>query len=121
MRGKKRRTLTPFLAFCTSLLPVSLLALGSCDVDLGPRVPPTASSFGNIVFREACQRVTFSNEIAQGEAGSDVSGNQARVLCQGTAAPTGAAPSLQALFAQRQNIIGGVDTGVPVDLSLIHI
>ena len=116
MRGKKRRTLTPFLAFCTSLLPVSLLALGSCDVDLGPRVPPTASSFGNIVFREACQRVTFSNEIAQGEAGSDVSGNQARVICQGAAAPVGAAPSLQALFAQRQNIIGGVDTGVPVDL-----
>lgn len=88
------------------------LAASGCDVDLGERTPPPAASFGTIVFREACQRVTYSAEIAAG-SGIDVSGTQSRAICTGTTAPDGADPTVRALFSQRDNVITGTDRGVP--------
>ncbi|MFT3754960.1 MAG: hypothetical protein QM769_03270 [Pseudoxanthomonas sp.] len=96
-----------FLGVVTTLLP-------ACDVDLGQRVAPSGS-FGNIVFREACQRVTYSAEI-DGKQPIEVSGAQSRVLCSGQAAPDSASPTVKALFQQRANVVAGVDTGVPVEL-----
>lgn len=94
------------------------LCLPACDVDLGARQPLQGASFGAIVFREACQRVTYSAELAERTAAEehplDVSGSGSRALCRGAVAPgSNAAPTVQALFSQRENIILGVDTGLP--------
>lgn len=91
-------------------------ALGpACETDLGERTPASSSTFGAIVFREACQRVTYSAELAAGQS-VDVSGAKAFGLCSGQTAPPDASPVIKALFQERANIIAGVDTGVPVPL-----
>ncbi len=97
-----------FMGLLSSLLP-------ACEVDLGPREPPSGGSFGAVVFREACQRVTYSSELETQQT-LDVSGSRSRAVCIGQAAPTDAAPVVQAMFMERTNIISGVDTGVPPEL-----
>src|SRR5262249_48969087 len=68
-------------------------SLVACEVDLGPRVPPVTSSFGAIVFRESCERVTYSAEL-QNHSGLDVSGVKARALCSGDSVPADADPTV---------------------------
>ena len=96
------------------LLGVFGALLPACDVDLGQRVAPSGT-FGAIVFREACQRVNYSSEIATQQP-IEVSGAQSRAMCNGDTAPTGASPTVKALFLERTNVVTGVDTGVPVEL-----
>jgi hypothetical protein len=89
--------------------------LAGCNADLGQRVPPSGNSFGTIVFREACERVSYTAEL-QSQSGLDVSGTAARAMCNSGSAPPGVDPTVQALFMERSNIIIGVDNGVPVEL-----
>lgn len=94
-------------------LTAGMLLGQSCDVELDPRVPESTGSFGSIVFREACQRVTYTAELSSGGP-LDVSGTRSSALCRGAEPPSPSAdPTVQALFAQRDNIISGVDRGVP--------
>lgn len=110
----------PYAAFrlgsssVVGVLGLALTLLPACEVDLGPREAP-GGSFGAIVFREACQRVTYSSELETQKA-IDVSGARGRAVCTGQAAPEGAEPIVKALFMERTNIVSGVDTGVPVEL-----
>ena len=97
--------------------PICLVAFSlfasACDTDLGERTGQNGGSFGAIVFREACQRVTYSAELA-GHGAIDPSGTNSLALCTGQAAPSESADgSVRALFAQRDNIVTGVDKGVP--------
>jgi len=94
----------------------SLGAVGpaACEADLGERAPQNGGSFGAIVFREACQRVTYSAELATPGHPVDVSGQSSRTLCLSDAKPgDDADPAVRALFSQRENIVTGVNSGVP--------
>lgn len=93
-------------------LAAGVLLGQSCDVDLGARTPESTGSFGSIVFREACQRVSYTAELSGGRQ-LDVTGTSSSAMCRGSTPPSGADPTVQALFAQRDNIISGVDRGVP--------
>lgn len=100
------------------LASLSLLLLPACDVDLGARVPTPERSFGEIVYREACQRVTYSAELearrAGGSAPLDASGVSYRALCEGSGGPPPGAPAVTAaLVAERRGIISDVDTVAP--------
>ncbi|HRI55347.1 MAG TPA: hypothetical protein PLW65_34675, partial [Pseudomonadota bacterium] len=87
----------------------------ACETDLGERTPASSGTFGAIVFREACQRVTYSAELSAQQS-IDVSGARGFALCSGAAAPPDASPVVKALFMERADIIAGVDSGVPVPL-----
>lgn len=107
----------------SSLLLPALSVLGSCDVDLGARVPPPPRTLGQIVYSQACQRVAYSGELAQYQAGQrpglDASGVRYRPMCSGTqdVAPPGDAPTvMQAVRAERQGIVSSVDQAVPQSL-----
>ncbi|MFO0574690.1 MAG: hypothetical protein U1A78_11895 [Polyangia bacterium] len=102
-------TVTIGLGLCGSL---------SCGVELPERVPVSDGSFGATVFRETCQRLTYSADLADAARGGsrplDVSGSSRRALCRGEVAPSpDEAPSVRALFSQRDNVLVGVDTGIP--------
>ena len=78
--------------------PVSLAlafsaTLVGCDVDLGPRAQVEDRTFGQIVYREACQRVLYSEELARASTASgmgvtaptiDVSGTRYRLRLSGS-------------------------------------
>jgi hypothetical protein len=91
-----------------------------CGVDLGPRVSPPSRSFGEIVYREACQRVTYTAELEERRAGQpraiDASGTAYRAFCSGAAPPLTAPLVAGALFAQRPQIVGAVDDTFPAPL-----
>ena len=69
----------------------------ACETDLGERTPASSGTFGAIVFREACQRVTYSAELSAQQS-IDVSGARGFALCSGSAAPPDASPVVKALF-----------------------
>lgn len=95
-----------------------LSALAGCDAQLGERVPIRDASFGVAVFREVCQRVTYTADLSEPGAPRarplDASGSSRRALCRGEVEPAADdAPTVRALFGQRRNIITGIDAGIP--------
>lgn len=98
-------------------------ALGSCDAGLGDReAPPSAPrTLGEIAYTETCQRLAYTSELGEYNAGQrptlDASGVGYRAMCRdGAAPPAGAPPLMLEVAAQRQTIIGNVDTMVPATL-----
>lgn len=98
------------------VLVVAGAVVAGCDVELGERVARNPSSFGSIVFREACQRVAYTAEL---EAGGpvDASGASSAAICRGETMPGPTAPpSLRTLYARRADIVSGVDEALPPSL-----
>src|SRR6185503_6666057 len=78
------------------------------------------SSFGAIVYREGCQRVAYTGQLAQKAAGQiqtvDVSGSLGHAVCvDGMPAPAGAPPQLPAIVKEKNTLIATVDTILPRD------
>ncbi len=97
------------------------LSLLSCDVDLGQRSAPAARTFGEIVYTEACNRVAYSGELAEVQAGKrptlDASGVGYRGMCRfGGAVPAGAPPVMNAMQAARKTLIDDVNVTAPESL-----
>lgn len=99
------------------VLLVSLTG-SDCDVDLGVRPKPAARSFGEIVYTEVCERVAYSAELAEVQAGQrpalDSAGVAYRSMCRGgQPPPAGSPPVLTAVHANRKTIIEEVNAGLP--------
>lgn len=95
--------------------------LVACDVDLGTRATPLAHTLGEITYAEACQRVAYTGELAEYQAGQrpglDASGVGYRSMCSDGAPPPAGSPQvLQAVAAERAAIVSSVDRAVPAAL-----
>lgn len=104
----------------SALLSGALLLL-SCDVDLGSRNAPAARTFGEIVYTEACNRVAYSGELAELQAGKrttlDASGVGYRTMCRfGGQVPAGAPAVMNAVQTARKAIIDDVNVTAPESL-----
>lgn len=115
----------------TLSLACAVLLVG-CDVDLGARPPVAERTFGEIVYREACQRVLYTEELAGVRAAGlsagvtvDVSGVRYRVFCDGRdgaevlgarVPPQEAPTAALALEAQRRVLVRAADGAVPEPL-----
>ncbi len=102
------------------LLALSVVAT-SCDVDLGSRTALPEKTLGEVVYRESCQRVAYTAQLSEQAAGLrtsvDASGTSYRPMCSdGQAAPASAPTIMQAVGAERMNVVSGVDTAVPKSL-----
>jgi hypothetical protein len=101
-----------------SVMGLSLLLLGCHEpLDTNRTVDPY-TSFGAIMYREGCQRVAYTGQLAQKAAGErttvDVSGSLGRAVCvEGMQSPSDAPLKLAAIVQQRASIIKLVDTILP--------
>ncbi len=91
-----------------------------CDKLDTNRTVDTYSSFGEIVYRESCQRVAYTGQLAQKAAGQiqtvDVSGALGNSVCVQQAAPPANAPAkLTTIVTQRPSLIATVDAITPKD------
>ncbi|HEY2748614.1 MAG TPA: hypothetical protein VGL86_28530 [Polyangia bacterium] len=97
-----------------------MTAAAGCDKLDTNRTVDTYSSFGEIVYRESCQRVAYTGQLAQKAAGQiqtvDVSGALGNAVCVQQAAPPANAPAkLTAIVPQRSELIATVDAITPKD------
>src|ERR1700743_3341513 len=95
----------------TALLP-------GCDKIDTTRTVDSYSSFGAIVYREGCQRVAYTGQLAQKAAGTiktvDVSGSLGHSVCvEGVAPPATAPVKLSAIVGERSPLIAVVDVVLP--------
>ncbi len=102
---------------------VAALTLGAgCHEELDiARTTDAYSSFGEIMYRESCQRVAYTGELADKAKGTretvDVSGTLARRVCRdGEAPPADATQKLKAIVPQRALLISTVDLVMPKPL-----
>lgn len=103
---------------------VSILgaALAACGQPIDTtRVTEPYASFGDVVYREACQRVAYTGQLEQRAAGLirlvDVSGALGRAVCVGGAVPpSNAPPRLDAIVTQRAALVATVNQVLPKDL-----
>lgn len=107
--------------FFISGAAVSLVSTLACDVDLGTRYTPPPRTFGEIVYGEVCERVAYSGELDEYQAGTrtaiDASGVAYRPMCIFNGAiPAGAPPIMQSVAAERQTIVSDVNLTVPESL-----
>ncbi len=82
------------------------------------RVVDSYSSFGEVVYREGCQRVDWTGQLAQKAAGQrttvDVSGTEAHQVCvENMPAPSAAPDKVKAIQGQRDLLIATVDLILP--------
>ena len=87
---------------------VVVVAAAGCDkLDTNRTVDPYGS-FGEIVYREGCQRVAYTGQLAQKAAGQiqtvDVSGALGNAVCvQGAAPPANSPPKLTTIVGQQDD------------------
>lgn len=101
-----------------------LLVLGlcvGCEADLGKTGRLTTKTLGEVVYREACQRVAYTSQLAEYTAHRrekvDATGVTYRPLCTDGAAPPAESPLVMyAVAAERQNIISAIDAAIPAPL-----
>jgi hypothetical protein len=105
----------------TTVLTCSFWGLGGCSkpLDTSRTVEPY-SSFGEVVYREGCQRVDWTGQLAQKAAGQrdtvDVSGTEAHQVCvMNMPAPSPAPEKVKAIQKQRDLLIATVDLILPKD------
>ncbi len=84
------------------------------------RTVDSYSSFGEIVYRESCQRVAYTGQLAQKAAGQiqtvDVEGTLGTSVCVAGATPPPNAPlKLTAIVGERSPLIAVVDLVLPQD------
>lgn len=100
-------------------IAVGALAAAACQSELDTtRTPDPYSSFGDVIYREACQRVAYLGQLEQKAAGQldrvDVSGSLGRSVCvDGQTPPTGAPPRLFAIAGQHGDVTSTVDAILP--------
>jgi len=98
------------------------LALAACEPALDTtRLAEPYGSFGEIVYRESCQRIAYTGQLAQREAGLretvDVSGRLGRAVCvDGAAPPQGGPPKLAAIVKLEPVLTGAIDALLPAPL-----
>jgi hypothetical protein len=96
-----------------------LVAASACQPDLDTtRTPDSYSSFGDAIYRETCQRVAYTGQLAQQQAGEiqrvDVSGSLGRDVCvMGEAPPAGAPDALVAIAGEHPEVTATVDGLLP--------
>lgn len=109
--------------FVKTVLVTTVLstALAGCSDDLNTanQIEPY-TSFGGIMYREGCQRVAYTGQLAQKEAGQiqtvDVSGSLGRSVCvDGATPPAGSPEKLTAIVGQKDLLIATVDLILPKD------
>lgn len=107
----------------TTLALACLVSVSACHAPLDTQREPEAyGTFGQTIYREACQRVAYTGQLADRAAGLrqtvDVSGSLGRAVCIDGAAPPADAPAkLAAITEQRSLIVTLVDTIVPQTLT----
>lgn len=100
-------------------IAAAVLAASACQADLDTtRTPDSYSSFGDAIYRETCQRVAYTGQLAQQQAGEiqhvDVSGALGRSVCvMGEAPPAGSPIQLSALFGEHPEVTATVDGILP--------
>lgn len=99
---------------------VAAAASVGCDKLDTNRTVDSYGSFGEIVYREGCQRVAYTGQLAQKAAGQiqtvDVAGKLGNAVCvQGGAPPADAPPKLSAIVGQKAELIATVDAILPKD------
>jgi hypothetical protein len=93
--------------------------LAGCDDNFDTtRVGDPYTSFGGIIYREGCQRVAYTGELAQKAAGErqtvDVSGALGKSVCVDNMPPPADAPlKLKAMPGQKDSLIATVDAILP--------
>lgn len=102
-----------------AVMVTTILTTVACDAPLDTRreVEPYGS-LGAVIYREGCQRVAYTGQLAQKEAGLrttvDVSGGLGREVCvQGAPAPSDAPEKLKAIQAHKNLLIATVDAILP--------
>jgi hypothetical protein len=103
------------------MLTTVITAVGACtqDIDTTQKVD-SYSSFGEAIYREGCQRVAWTGELAQQAAGErttvDVSATTATAVCRDNMpAPMDSPDKLKAIQVQRDLLIKTVDLILPKD------
>jgi hypothetical protein len=100
-------------------VPAAVLVASACQAPLDTtRTVDPYASFGEVIYREACQRVAYTGQLAQQQAGTidrvDVSGSLGRAVCvAGEPPPVDAPPKLFAIAAERPELIQTVDAILP--------
>jgi len=102
-----------------AVVVVAAAATGCEKLDTN-RTVDSYGSFGEIVYRESCQRVAYTGQLAQKQAGQiqtvDVSGALGNSVCvQGNTPPPSSPAKLTTIVAQRQALIDTVDAILPHD------
>jgi hypothetical protein len=95
-------------------------ATAACDKLDTNRTVDSYGSFGEIVYREGCQRVAYTGQLQQKAAGVistvDVSGKLGHDVCvNGAAPPTSAPAKLATIVQQKAELISTVDNITPHD------
>lgn len=96
-------------------------AAAGCDKPLDTtRVVEPYGTFGEIIYREGCQRVAYTGQLAQREAGTiqtvDVSGQLGHSVCVDNAPPPATAPAkLATIVTQKAELVATVDSIAPKD------
>jgi hypothetical protein len=104
-----------------SLLSLTLsvgFGFAGCDQLDMTRTGESYSSFGEAIYREGCQRVAYTGQLAQKSAGLiqnvDVQGTLGTNVCVNGAAPPADAPvKLTAIVGQKAKIVATVDAAMP--------
>lgn len=97
-----------------------MVASAGCEKLDTQRTVDSYGSFGEIVYRESCQRVAYTGQLAQRQAGQiatvDVSGQLGNAVCvQGAAPPADAPPKLTTIVGQKPTLVSTVDAILPKD------
>lgn len=103
-----------------SAIAVTFTAV-SCDVDLGSRPSQRPRTFGEVVYTEVCERVAYTGELEQQQAGQrtsiDASGVAYRPMCNFNGAPPDGAPQIMTTVATaRPTIVSDINTIAPEPL-----
>jgi hypothetical protein len=97
-----------------------VVAAVGCDKLDTTRTVDSYGSFGEIIYREGCQRVAYTGQLAQKAAGQiqtvDVSGQLGNAVCvQGAAPPADAPAKLSTIVTQKSELVSTVDAILPKD------
>src|SRR5262245_20822296 len=101
-------------------LVLATASVVGCDqLDTSRTVQPYGT-FGEIVYRESCQRVAYTGQLAQKSAGQiqtvDVSGQLGRSVCVDNMPPPASAPvKLATIVQQKATLVAVVDKILPKD------
>ncbi|MCU1279577.1 MAG: hypothetical protein JWM53_3123, partial [bacterium] len=95
-------------------------AAAGCEKLDTTRTVDSYGSFGEIIYREGCQRVAYTGQLAQKAAGQiqtvDVAGKLGQSVCVDGAAPPGDAPAkLTTIVGQKSLLVATVDLILPKD------
>ncbi len=103
----------------TTVLSVTAAAGIGCqgDLDTTNTVEPYGT-FGQVIYREGCQRVAYTGQLAQRDAGQrttvDVSGSLGRSVCvDNMPAPADSPDKLKAIVGQKDQLVATVDAIAP--------